>query len=170
MAACEGVKVGFGVCVDVGNGVFVGDGVRLWVGISVSCGDRITGAAVTVVLLGEHDSKETAMRKTRIIFFISFIFARGKPTVCVTGLVGGTLTRSTGRKIFGTLKLLEKPHRTHKSGAPTQDGGPSCIPKETVQQRWMNKLYSGKAGLEAVQRIGDAPGRSPDVHCGRRSN
>jgi hypothetical protein len=32
-------------------------------------------------------------------------------------LVGGTLTRSTGRKMFGTLKMLQKPHRTHKSSA-----------------------------------------------------
>jgi hypothetical protein len=32
-------------------------------------------------------------------------------------LVGGALTHSTGRKMFGTLKMLKKPHRTHKSSA-----------------------------------------------------
>jgi hypothetical protein len=32
-------------------------------------------------------------------------------------LVGGTLTHSTGRKMFGTLIMLKKPHRTHKSSA-----------------------------------------------------
>jgi hypothetical protein len=31
--------------------------------------------------------------------------------------VGGTLIRSTGRKMLGTLEILQKPHRTHKSSA-----------------------------------------------------
>ena len=54
-------------------------------------------------------------RKANLLIFI--FYARERPTVCVTGLVGGTLTRSTGRKNFGTLKILKKPHRTHKSSA-----------------------------------------------------
>ncbi len=54
--------------------------------------------------------------------FLLYIFHRllnllNRPTVCVTGLVGGTLTHSTGRKMLGMLKMLEKPHRTHKSSA-----------------------------------------------------
>ena len=39
----------------------------------------------------------------------------------------------------------------------------SFFPKETAQRLAVDKLYSGKAGLEAVQRIGDALGRSPAV-------
>ena len=58
----------------------------------------------------------------------------------------------------------------HLSSGPHQDGGPSFFPKETPQRRWIDKVYSEMAGLEAVQSIGDTHSRSPAVHLGRRSN
>jgi len=53
----------------------------------------------------------------RFVFFKKIITLMFGLTACVTGLVGGTLIHSTGRKMFGTLKILKKPHRTHKSSA-----------------------------------------------------
>ncbi|HNE06500.1 MAG TPA: hypothetical protein PLT08_18370, partial [Anaerolineales bacterium] len=41
--------------------------------------------------------------------FCEFIFCAPAPNGLRYWLVGGTLTRSTGRKMFGTLIMLEKP-------------------------------------------------------------
>ncbi len=86
-------------------------------------------------------------------------------------LVYGRAWTLFGSKKNPTPEKYVKSRRIpHLSAASNQAGGPSFFPKETVQQSPIDKLYSGKAGLEAVHRIGDAPGRSPDVHCGCRSD
>ena len=91
------------------------------------------------------------------------------PTVCVTGRWAGVDSAWEQRKLEAR-KMLENGGESHQSGAPHQDGGRSFFPKETPQRRWIDKVYSEMAGLEAVQRIGDTHSRSPAVHLGRRPN
>ena len=50
------------------------------------------------------------------MFFFTLL-CKGRANGLRYWLVGGTLIPLTGRKNFGTLKMLKKPHRTHKSSA-----------------------------------------------------
>ena len=75
------------------------------------------------------------------------LFSRNLPNGLRYWLVGGTLIHSTGRKMFGALKMLEKPHRTHKSSAPLHDGGHHISQKK--QGGW-TKYTAKMADEEAV--------------------
>jgi hypothetical protein len=66
--------------------------------------------------------------------------------------VGGTLTNSTGRKMFGTLIILKKPHRTHKSSAPTKMGNILLYGRNKGA---MAKVYSEVASTQAEQSSGE---------------
>ena len=74
------------------------------------------------------------------------------------------------QKKLEARKMLQNAAESPASSAPHQHGGRSFFPKETPQRRWIDKVYSEMAGLEAVQRIGDAHSRSPAVHLGCRLN
>jgi len=96
-------------------------------------------------------------------------FPINRPTVCGTG-AGAGVDSAWEQEKLEARKMPENGAESHLSGAPHQDGGRSFFPKETPQRRWIDKVYSEMAGLEAVQSIGDTHSRSPAVHLGRLSN